>query len=86
MNFVILHGSTERKNDDDDQNRQYNQHSTGRKSQAASLQGRKRSLLNAHVASCSPERRVKDSRDRKVLVQSEISRQQNLREKRMHWM
>jgi len=40
---------------------------TGRKSLAASIQRHKRSLLTPHVASCSPERKVNNSRDRNVV-------------------
>jgi len=76
-----------RDNPSRDQNRQYNQHSTGRKPQATSLQKCKSSLLTPQVASCSPERKVNDSHDRNI--QSEISRQENFREsvqRRTHWM
>jgi hypothetical protein len=54
-----------------DQNRQYNQHFSGRELQTASLQRRRRSQLNPNADSYSRERTTNNSRDRNT--QSEIS-------------
>jgi hypothetical protein len=59
-----------------DQNRQYNQHSSGRELQTASLQMRWRSQLNPNADSYSPEGTTNNSFDRNP--QSEISGQENL--------
>jgi hypothetical protein len=61
-----------------DQNRQYNQHSSGRELQTASLQRRRRSQLNPTADSYRPERTTNTSRDRNT--QSEISGQENFRQ------
>ena len=53
-----------RENSGCDRNRQYNQHSSRRESQTASLQRRRRSQLNPDADSSSPERTTNNSRDR----------------------
>jgi len=66
-----------RENSSYDQNRQYNQHSSGRELQTASLQRRRRSQLNPNADTYSPERKTNNSRHRNA--QSEISGQINFR-------
>src|SRR5215469_16589837 len=60
-----------RENSSYDQNRQYNQHSSGREMQTGSLQRRRRSQLNPNADSYSPERTTNISSDSNAL--SEIS-------------
>jgi len=67
-----------RENSSYDQNRQYNQHSSGRELQTASLQRRRRSQLNPDADSYSPERAANNSPDRNA--QSELSGQENFRQ------
>ena len=67
-----------RENSSYDQNRQYNRHSSGRELQMTSLQRRRHSQLNPNADSYSPERRIRNSRDR--TAQSEIPGQENFRQ------
>jgi hypothetical protein len=67
-----------RENSSYDQNRQYNQHSSGREFQMASQQRWRRSQLNPNADSNSLERTTNNSRDRNT--QSEISGQENFRQ------
>ena len=53
-----------RENSSYDQNRQYNQHSSGQKMQAGLLQSRQQSQLNPNANSYSLERTTNNSRDR----------------------
>jgi hypothetical protein len=61
-----------------DQNRQYNQHSSGRELQTASLQRRRRSQLNTNADLYSPKRMTNNSHDRNA--RSEISGHKNFRQ------
>jgi hypothetical protein len=67
-----------RENSSYDQNRQYNQRSSGRELQTASPQRRRRNQLNSNADTYSPERTTNNSRDRNA--QSEISGQENFRQ------